>query len=54
MREEKKKNLNGTESECGEAEKDPAMKDSKDKKRIMKHEKVQAEKETERVSDPIV
>lgn len=33
MREEKKKNLNGTESECGEAEKDPAMKDSKDKKR---------------------
>lgn len=50
----KKKNLNGTESECGEAEKDPAMKDSKDKKEIMKREKVQAQKETERVSDPMV
>lgn len=50
-----KKKLNGTESECGEAEKDPAMKDSKDKKnKIMKHKKVQAEKETERVSDSMV
>lgn len=51
MREEKKI---WTESECGEAEKDPAMKDRKDKKEIMKREKVQAQKETERVSDPMV